>query len=163
MTIEEAKYFSILLGSLEYDEYSFYIKNVLDGDVEIDDLLSDLLFAGDDYNKCCDVLSSFYKTKPVDDIWVSFKLLDYARKKYELGEWDRIQTIKKLVQFSREGNKFHEDKIEEPWATMKLLGMLLDDNNSIIYESDLDDFLSTGKLLTENIEVQEKLNKLFNI
>ena len=161
MTTEEVKFFSILLGVGEYIEYKNFIDSILNNDCEIDDLIADLLLAGENYSKCCDILSSFYKNKIVDDTIVVFSLIEYTKNKLKSGEWDKNRAIEMFVKFTQEANKFHEDKINEPWATMKLLGLILDKNNSIVYESDFDDFVNFGKLLTENNDIQTKLKSLF--
>jgi len=74
--------------------------------------------------------------------------------------YNREQTLFMFEKFVREANKTHEDRLEEPWVTMKLFS-LIGTKDSIVYDSDYDEFINTGKILTENKEIQEKLSKLF--
>ena len=161
MTLEEIKYYSILLGVGEFEEFKLLIKNAIDGYQEIDDILAELLFESDNMAKCCDILSESIRNKKVDDAMVSYKLICFVKGKLDRGQINRTQAIELFVRFAKEATKYNEDKIEEPWATMKLLEMILDKNNKIIYDSDLDNFLNYGKILTEHEEIQEKLSKLF--
>ena len=162
MTIEEVKYFSILLGVGEFEEFQVFLYELLNSSKEIDDLEADLMFNSGNYSKCCDILTNYYSGKQVDDAMVACKLIAFVKNKLENNKITRQDTIRLLVKFSKEANKLSEDKLKEPWATMKLLGLLLDPNNTIIVESDFENFINNGQILTENKYVSNTLNKYLN-
>jgi len=162
MTIEDAKYYSILLGVGEFEEFQIYIDKLLKSTNEIDDLEADLLFESEDFSKCCDILTNYYSGKQVDDYVVACKLIVFVKEKLLNKNFEKSDIIKILVKFSKESNKLAEDKIAEPWVTMKLLGLLLDPSNTIILESDLDNFLNKGITLTEDTEFQKRFNQFMN-
>lgn len=162
MTIEEVKYYSILLGVGEFEEFRVYLDELMNSSKEIDDLEADLIFESQNYSKCCDILTKYYSNKSVDDCVVASKLISFVKNKLENNKITSNGTIKLLVKFSKEANKLTEDKLVEPWVTMKLLGLLLDPSNTIILESDLDNFLNKGITLTEDTEFQKRFNQFMN-
>lgn len=162
MTIEEVKYYSILLGVGEFEEFQIYIDKLLKNTNEIDDLEADLLFESEDFSKCCDILTNYYSGKQVDDYVVACKLIVFVKEKLLNKNFEKSDIIKILVKFSKEANKLSEDKIAEPWVTMKLLGLLLDPSNTIILESDFDNFIHYGKTLTGDTEFEEKFKIMRN-
>jgi len=156
MTLEDAKYYGVLLGTGEFEEFKTFINDIISSTSEIDEIESELLFADGDYNKCAEILSNYIGSKNVDDTEVVYRLINYLKNK----SYNREQTLFMFEKFVREANKTHEDRLEEPWVTMKLFS-LIGTKDSIVYDSDYDEFINTGKILTENKEIQEKLSKLF--
>lgn len=162
MTIEEAKYYSILLGVGEFEEFNIYVQNLINSNDEIDDLEADLMFESNNFSKCCDILTNYYSNKSVDDALVAFKLMQFIKNSITSNKLTRDDAIKQLVKYSKEANKLAEDKLVEPWVTMKLLGLLLDQSNTIIVNSDFDSFINGGKTLTGDIEFEEKYQRFLN-
>ena len=160
MTLEEVRYYSILLGVGEFDEFKEYIIQLMNGAGEIDDIESELLFVSENMSKCCDILSSCTLNKNLDDAVVAFKLINFVKQRIECGELNQAGAIAFFEKCAREANKIHEDKLEEPWVTMRLLS-LIGTKDAIIYDSDFENFINSGKILTENDIVQAKLKELF--
>ena len=155
MTLEDAKYYSILTGVGEFGEFQKYMDVLLFGTGEIDDIDAELLYAGNDYNKCAEILSNYISSKNVDDAEVVYRLVNYLK----LNNYYREQILFKFEKFVREANKAHEDILEEPWSTMKILSRI--NYYEIVYDSDYDNFINHGILLTEDAEMQDKLLKWF--
>ena len=153
MTLENAKYYSILLGSGEFQEFKNYINNLISGTDEIDDIDAELLY--EDYNKCAEILSSYIGSKNIDDAEVVYKLVNFLKK----NNYNREQILFMFEKFVREANKLHEDILQEPWSTMKILSRI--NYYEIVYDSDYDNFIDHGVILTDDKEMQQKLSKWF--
>ena len=162
MTLEDMKYYSILLGVGETEDFNKYINDIISTDSELDDLSAELLYESNNISKCVDILTNHYRGKIVDDKIVACKLITFIKTNLLYNRLNKIEAIEMLVKFSKEANKLSEDTIKEPWATMKLLGFLLDKDNTIILDSYFDNFINHGKTLTGDSEFEDIFNRIIN-
>lgn len=150
MTLEDAKYYSLLILMGDYEEFDKMIRENIESQEELSEIVAELLYVSDDKRKSFDILNKYHLGKNVNDDVVAARIIEFVKNKLQTGEYDRIKAIDFFIGVANSVFASVEEK-KEPWITMSLFRYINNaEGEAFIFNSDLDNFLERGTTLTDD-------------